>query len=279
MRFARNQCALGHVQLCREDLMTMHWCAKVGLSLFLLSVPLFAQDEKGAVDATVRHEDAMFWDAYNRCDVETMSQFFWPDIEFYHDKGGPTIGLGPFVQSLKNGLCGKPNLRLRREAIPDTVKVYTLQTDGVAYGAVLSGEHYFYVNDSGKPEYRDGIAKFFHVWLLKDGTWKMARAISYDHRDPPYVNTRKEVKIQPEVLEQYSGKYEAPKTGSLTVTRDNNLLILTIGSDKFVLHPESDNTFFTVDRDLTFEFVKAGTKVSKIVVREHGAVVEEAKAN
>jgi hypothetical protein len=257
----------------------MHSCAKVGLSLFLLSVPLFAQDKNGALDATVRHEDAMFWDAYNRCDVETMSQFFWPDIEFYHDKGGPTIGLGPFVQSLKNGLCGKPNLRLRRDAIPYTVKVYTLQRDGVAYGAVLSGEHYFYVNDSGKPEYRDGIAKFFHVWLLKDGTWKMARAISYDHRDPPYVNTRKEVKIQPEVLEQYSGKYEAPKTGSLTVTRDNNLLILTIGSDKFVLHPESDNTFFTVDRDLTFEFVGAGAKVSKIVVREHGVVVEEAKAN
>ena len=258
--------------------MKMHWCVKVGLSLFLLSVPLFAQDEKDALNAGVQHEDAMFWDAYNRCDVEKMSQFFWPDIEFYHDKGGSTIGLGPFVQALKDGLCGKPNFRLRREAIPDTVKVYTLQSNGVAYGAVLSGEHYFYVKDSGKPEYRDGIAKFFHLWLLKEGTWKMARVISYDHRDPPHENTRKEVKIQPEVLEQYSGKYDAPKTGSLTVTRDNNLLILIIGSDKFVLHPESDNIFFTVDRDLTFEFVKAGTKVSKMVVREHGAIVEEAKA-
>jgi hypothetical protein len=258
--------------------MKMHWCVKVSLSLFLLSVPLFAQDEKGVLDARIQHEDAVFWDAYNRCDVDKMSQFFWPDIEFYHDKGGPTIGLGPFVRSLKDGLCGKPNFRLRREAIPDTVKVYTLQSNGVAYGAVLSGEHYFYVNDSGKPEYRDGIAKFFHVWLLKEGTWKMARAISYDHRDPPYENTRKEVMIQPEVLELYSGKYEAPKTGNLTVTRDNNLLILIIGSDKFVLHPESDNTFFTIDRDLTFEFVKAGTKVSKIVVREHGAVAEEALA-
>jgi hypothetical protein len=258
--------------------MKKHWCVKVSLSLFLLSVPLFAQDEKGVLDARIQHEDAVFWDAYNRCDVDKMSQFFWPNIEFYHDKGGPTIGLGPFVQSLKDGLCGKPNFRLRREAIPDTVKVYTLQSNGVAYGAVLSGEHYFYVNDSGKPEYRDGIAKFFHVWLLKEGTWKMARAISYDHRDPPYENTRKEVMIQPEVLELYSGKYEAPKTGNLTVTRDNNRLILIIGGDKFVLHPESDNTFFTIDRDLTFEFVKAGTKVSKIVVREHGAVAEEALA-
>ena len=74
-----------------------------------------------------------------------------------------------------------------------------------------------------------------------------------------------------------AGKYEAPKTGALTVARRDNLLILRIGSDKkFLLHPESETMFFTADRDLTFEFVKAGTKVSKIIVREHGAVVEEA---
>jgi Domain of unknown function (DUF3471) len=158
------------------------------------------------------------------------------------------------------------------------VKVYPLQKNGVTYGAVLSGEHYFYINDSGKPEYRDGVAKFFHVWLLKDGTWKMARAVSYDHRDAPYENARKEVTIQPELLERYAGKYDASKTGHLIITRANNLLILVIGGDKkFVLHPESENVFFATDRDLTFEFVKAGTKVSKIVVREHGAVVEEAK--
>ena len=248
------------------------------LFLFLLTVPLFAQDEKGALDAAVRHEDAVFWDAYNRCDIDKMSQFFWPDIEFYHDKGGPTIGFGPFVQSIKDGLCGKPNFRLRREVVPNTVKVYPLQNNGATYGAVLSGEHYFYVNDNGKPEYRDGIAKFFHVWMLKQGTWKMARVISYDHRDPPYENTRKEVKIQPEVLEQYSGKYVAPNSGSVKVTRDNNTLIMVIASEKYVLHPESEDSFFTIDRDLTFKFVRTGTKVSKIVVRERGAIVEEAKS-
>lgn len=166
-------------------------CVKLSLALFLLTIPLLAQTEKDTLDATVRHEDAAFWDAYNRCDVTAMSQFFWPDLEFYHDKGGPTIGLGPFVDALKNGLCGKPNFRLRREAIPDTVKLYPLQKNGVTYGAVLSGEHYFYINDSGKPEYRDGVAKFFHVWLLKDGAWKMARVVSYDHRDAPYQSGRK----------------------------------------------------------------------------------------
>jgi hypothetical protein len=255
----------------------MHWCVRLSLLLLLLHLPVFAQDQE-ALETTIRHEDTAFWDAYNHCDVEKMSQFFWPDIEFYHDKGGLTVGLGPFVEILKTGLCGKPNYRLRREAIPDTVKVYPLQKNGVTYGAVLSGEHYFYINDSGKPEYRDGVAKFFHVWLLKDGTWKMGRVVSYEHRDASYQNTRKEVTIQPEVLAQYTGKYKAPKTGPLVVTRDNNVLTLIVGGDKtFLLHPESENVFFAADRDLTFEFVKEGANVSRIVIREHGAVVEEAR--
>jgi hypothetical protein len=185
--------------------------------------------------------------------------------------------LGPLVETLRKNLCGNPNFRLRREAIAETIKVYPLQKDGVTYGAVLSGEHYFYINDNGKPEYRDGMAKFFHVWLMRNGTWKMARIVSYDHHAPPYENQRKEVVPPPSVLEQYVGRYMAPKTGTLTVARENNLLTMTVGDKKYVLHPESQSIFFTTDRDLTFEFVKEDEKVSKIIVREHGAVVEEAK--
>jgi len=53
---------------------------------------------------------------------------------------------------------------------------------------------------------------------------------------------------------------------------------VTAGENKFVLHPESESVFFTTDRDLTFEFVIKGAKASNIVVREHGATVEEATA-
>ena len=259
--------------------MRMHWWVKFCVALlFALPLLLFAQNEKESLAQTILHEDSAFWEAYNRCDVEKMSQFFWPDIEFYHDKGGPTIGSGPFIETLKTGLCGKPNFRLRREVIPETVKVFPLQKNGATYGAVLSGEHYFYINDSGKPEYRDGMAKFFHVWLLKDGTWKMARVVSYDHHEASYENKRKEITLAPEVLQRYVGKYNGPKAGSAAVTRDDNQLILTAGAHKFVLHPQSENVFFTTERDLTFEFLKQGTKVSRMVVREHGAITEELKA-
>ena len=257
----------------------MHSCVKFCVALlFTLSLSLFAQSEKESLTQTILHEDSAFWDAYNRCDVEKMSQFFWPDIEFYHDRGGPTIGLGPFTETLKTGLCGKPNFRLRREAIPETVKVFPLQKNGVTYAAVLSGEHYFYINDSGKPEYRDGMAKFFHVWLLKDGIWKMARVVSYDHHHAHYENRRKEITLVPEVLQHYVGKYNGPQHGTVDITKGDNELILAAGGNKFVLHPESESVFFSSERDLTFEFVKQGTKISKMIVREHGAITEELKA-
>ncbi|HEX6879608.1 MAG TPA: nuclear transport factor 2 family protein [Terriglobales bacterium] len=167
--------------------MNMKSCVRLSLTLLCaLSLPLLAQNkDENELPKTILHEDAVFWDAYNRCDVETMSRFLWSDVEFYHDKGGPTIGFDALVAALKNGLCGNPNSHLRREAVPGTVKVFPLQKNGVTYGAVLLGEHYFYVNDKGKPEYRDGLARFFHVWLLKDGTWKMARIVSYDHKAAP----------------------------------------------------------------------------------------------
>jgi Domain of unknown function (DUF4440)/Domain of unknown function (DUF3471) len=258
--------------------MKMRWCVRLSLTVLFCCFTVFAQSQKDNLSETILHEDAQFWDAYNHCDVEKMSQFFWPDIEFYHDKGGPTIGASALIETLSKNLCANLTFRLRREAIPETIKVFPLQKNGVTYGAVLSGEHYFYINDNGKPEYRDGMAKFFHVWLLKDGTWKMARVISYDHHEAPHENTRKEVPLPPSVLERYVGKYDGPQSGALVVSRDGNLLSLADGGKKYVLHPESENVFFTSDRDLTFEFVKEGSKVSKMVVREHGAVVEEAEA-
>lgn len=166
--------------------MTIRSCVGLGFAvLFVLALPLFGQDENDALADTVLREDRLFWDAYNRCDVETMSQFFWPDVEFYHDKGGPILGLASLMATSRKNLCGKPDFRLRREAVPGTVKVFPLQNNGVTYGAVLSGEHYFFILQKGKPEFRDGLAKFVHVWLLKDGQWKMARIVSYDHKPAP----------------------------------------------------------------------------------------------
>ena len=76
--------------------MEMRLCVRLGLALLLmLPFTLFAQNQQDSLSTTILREDASFWDAYNRCDIEKMSQFFWPDVEFYHDKAGPTIGRSP----------------------------------------------------------------------------------------------------------------------------------------------------------------------------------------
>ncbi len=138
-----------------------------------------APDRK--VVETITALDAKFWAAYNKCDTAAFPSMFTEDVEFYHDKGGMTTGLESFMKALRSGLCGNPESKLRREEVPGTVKVFPMARNGTIYGAIISGEHVFYVNPKGKPEFLDGHARFMQLWLLRAGVWKMGRILSYDH--------------------------------------------------------------------------------------------------
>ena len=262
------------------DLASVAWRrSRLGLAVLVLGFRAAgAQTQTDSLATTIQNQDRLFWDAYNRCDVEGMNAFFTPDVEFYHDKGGLTSGVDALAANTKGNLCSNPRSHLRREAIAGSVKVFPLRNGQAIYGAVISGEHRFYVVDSGKPERLDGVAKFFHVWLLKDRSWRMARVISYDHGPPPYVSTRHQAQIPGRVLEQYVGEYRGPTTGAMTIARDQDVLNLKIGDKTFVLYPESDHLFFSKDRDLTFEFVRDEGSKFKLVVRERDTVVEVAPA-
>lgn len=133
------------------------------------------------VSAAVLQRDGLFWKAYNECDVKAMAGFFTEDVEFYHDRGGVTLGHPSLMDTLRQSLCGSPDSRLRREAVAGTVHVFPMKKNDVVYGAILSGEHVFYVKQKDKPEFLDGRAKFMDLWTLKDGVWKMSRILSYDH--------------------------------------------------------------------------------------------------
>lgn len=252
------------------------------ITIFLLSVCSFfnlllAQPENQNLTTTILLKDSLFWTAYNSCNIESMKQFFTDDVEFYHDKGGLTLGLENLTTSLRKNLCSNENLKLRREAVGGSVKVFSLQSSNVIYGAIISGEHVFYVLEKGKEERLDGLAKFTDVWVLRDNAWKMSRILSYDHGPAPYVTHRKVIKLPDSILNQFVGQYIAPQAGLCKVQRENDLLHLLIGDQKYVLYPQSDNSFFVKERDLTFDFSKNGQgTVSKMIVREKGKIVEEA---
>ncbi|MGZ8517387.1 MAG: nuclear transport factor 2 family protein [Chitinophagaceae bacterium] len=151
------------------------------LAIFLFSQAGLAQTEQQELSSTILAKDSLFWRTYNNCDTSRFKNFFTNDVEFYHDKGGLTLGLEAFASSFKQNLCSNNDFRLRREVVAGTVSVFPLQKSDIIYGAILSGEHVFYVLEQGKKERLDGHARFTHVWLLKEGNWKMSRILSYDH--------------------------------------------------------------------------------------------------
>lgn len=119
---------------------------------------------------TIADLDTRLFDAYNHCDLDTLSSLVAEDLEFYHDKTGLAVGRKLFLDAIKNNICGK----VQRVLVPGTLEVYPLE----GYGAIEIGVHRF--THPGDPS-NLGEAKFVTVWRFKDGAWTMARALSFDH--------------------------------------------------------------------------------------------------
>lgn len=121
---------------------------------------------------TIVKLDAELFGAFNRCDLEKFAAFFPDDVEFYHDVDGLSVGRKGLVQSLRENVCGK----FTRELLPATLKVYPMKD-----GALEIGYHRFHHPDDKGLE-GVGEGQFIHLWVKgKDGTWKVARVISFDH--------------------------------------------------------------------------------------------------
>jgi len=154
------------------------------LSAFVLA-PLAAHPQAAASDnglpagdslyKTIAALDAKLFDAYNHCDLDTMGSMVADDLEFYHDQTGLMVGKQPFLEAIKNNICGK----VHRGLVPGTLEVYPIKS----YGAVEIGIHRFsHPDDPGNV----GDAKFIHLWQLKDGAWKVTRVISFNHNMPAH---------------------------------------------------------------------------------------------
>jgi ketosteroid isomerase-like protein len=119
---------------------------------------------------TVSALDTKLFDAYNHCDLDTLGTLVTDDLEFYHDKTGLSVGKQVFLDAIKQNICGK----VHRTLVPGTLEVYPLN----GYGAVEIGIHRF---THPRLDNELGEAKFITIWQNKDGSWKVARVISYDH--------------------------------------------------------------------------------------------------
>jgi Domain of unknown function (DUF4440) len=119
--------------------------------------------------------DQKLFQAYNTCDLATLGDLVDENLEFYHDKGGLSVGKASFLTAIKNNICHK----VRRELVASTFEVYPLEN----YGAIELGEHTF-CNMAETPVCKDetnGIGKFFMLWQKQGEQYRLTRVISFDH--------------------------------------------------------------------------------------------------
>ena len=137
------------------------------------SWPTFAQSnaQSGSLFKTIQALDSKLFEAYNHCDLATLGGMVSDDLEFYHDKTGLSVGRDLFITAIKQNICGK----VERSLVPGSLEVYPLN----GYGAVEIGVHRF--RQPAHPEDTAGEAKFITLWQNKNGSWRVTRAISYDH--------------------------------------------------------------------------------------------------
>jgi hypothetical protein len=97
------------------------------------------------------------------------------DIEFYHDLTGFRFAeqvRADFQWLTEN--CPRSQ-GVARELIGGSLQVYPIKD----YGAVQMGVHRFARADGSV----DGVARFIHLWKKEDGAWRLARVLSFDHRN------------------------------------------------------------------------------------------------
>ncbi|MEO0573223.1 MAG: nuclear transport factor 2 family protein [Bacteroidota bacterium] len=247
----------------------------IGPLPFILHGQHAQMDLPSNLEDIIRKTDARFWQSYNTCNLDMLGTFLTEDLEFYHDRDGLTTTATGLLKLVAQGICGNTNVHLRREEVLGSVSVFPLNH----YGAIITGEHLFYLKEKGKTEKLIEKARFTHVWKWENNKWRMSRVLSYDHQKVSENSNKQSIVLSPETLAQLTGKYQAPNTGLVTISlSSDNTLHIKAGQMNAQLHAETKTRFFVKEAPLTFEFVKNDKReIKKFIVRESGTIVEEAK--
>ena len=246
--------------------------------LLLLVTPLAVLAQADATwETEVRQFDNEYWQAFNSCDTAWLAQMNTEDLEFYHDVGGVTTGRAAFAESFAKNICARTDVRVKREAVAGSRKFYPMRDGGKLYGAIVSGEHRFYEVPKGGAEVVTGQARFTHMLVLRNGTWKVSRVLSFDHGPARTDNPRPEAVVSAAQLDQLAGHYVEKDGQSMEIKRDGGRLTMASGPSVLVLKAAGLDEFFAADRPLTMTFTRDGAgKGRTLTVREKGKVVAEA---
>ncbi|MBL8298602.1 MAG: nuclear transport factor 2 family protein [Rhodanobacteraceae bacterium] len=126
-------------------------------------------------------DNRLFEEGFNQCKPKVFETLTDEKLEFFHDKGG-TQNRDEFLEATKRNICASFDQKPMRTLVAGSTTVYTLENNGVLYGAIQQGEHQFHTKGTDPSIAGYTVAKFTHVWLLGDGKWKLKTALSFDHQ-------------------------------------------------------------------------------------------------
>lgn len=132
----------------------------------------------------IKEKDSLLFQiGFNRIDTAQVSLLTSNDFEFYHDEHGVTNSKGVFVNNI-GGIKDLP-FKTWRTLVKGSMEVFPLYTDNQElYGAIQNGKHDFYQQKKDEEARKTNTARFTHLWLIKDNSWKLTRVLSYDHQVP-----------------------------------------------------------------------------------------------
>ena len=120
------------------------------------------------------NDSLLFHSIFYTCDFRQIENLLAPEFEFYQDKGDLKPAMltkrGQFIENLKKNFCDGKGPKMRRDIVKETV-----QTSSAGPNiAIQTGVQRFYVTASGSEEKMVETSKFYRVWKLVNGAWKLA---------------------------------------------------------------------------------------------------------
>ncbi|MCG2616590.1 nuclear transport factor 2 family protein [Terrimonas sp. NA20] len=147
--------------------------------IFLCGLTVKAQQQASAGKAsyvpddrtlfnTIVRMDSIFFDAYNKCNVDLQTAIYADSLEFYHDKGGYSTSKADVLAATKRNICDK----VTRTVVPGSIEVYPI----AGFGAIEIGLHRFF--NKQEPDAPQHDSKFIIIWKQTGSDWKITRVIS-----------------------------------------------------------------------------------------------------
>ncbi|HIB38434.1 class A beta-lactamase-related serine hydrolase [Mesonia sp.] len=142
--------------------------------------------KESALFKTLQEQDSIFFErGFNQCDLTYLDQHTSDKLRFYHDQSG-FQDKKTFFENTKKYICTENGSKPIRKVEVESLEVFPLanplQDNGKIYGAIQQGVHHFFLRSEDGEEKWTSTAKFTHVWVLEDDSWKLSEVLSYNHQ-------------------------------------------------------------------------------------------------